>query len=82
MLYSEIFQWLPLASIIDDQIYVVHGGISDTTELKELVLVKREKYASILKPPFFEEDSDGSDVDLQDKVLKFDEFNEWKQVRV
>jgi hypothetical protein len=85
MLYSEVFQWLPLASLIDDQIYVVHGGISDSTSLKDLGVVKREKYASILKPPFLEEEDGESESDAGDilaKSLKYDDFTEWKQVQL
>ena len=54
-LFNEVFSWLPLASIIDQKIYVVHGGISDRTLIRDLAKIKREKYVSILKPPVFNE---------------------------
>jgi hypothetical protein len=80
MLYSEVFQWLPLAALIDDQIYVVHGGISENTMLKDIAQVKRENYASILKPPFLEDNDGESESDIRTKSLKYDDFAEWKQV--
>lgn len=52
-LFNEAFSWLPLASVIDQNKYVVHGGISDRTLLKDLAKIRREKYVSILKPPIF-----------------------------
>lgn len=81
-----MFQWLPLATLIDNQIYVVHGGISDTTTIKDIASIRRERYTSILKPPFFgdEDDDDighhGSNADLTARGIHLDDVNEWKQI--
>jgi serine/threonine-protein phosphatase with EF-hand domain len=81
-LYSEIFQWLPLATIIDSKIFVVHGGISDKTHLKDLALVKRENYVSILKPPFFnDQDSENEEAETSYSDFKLEDLDEWKQVK-
>ncbi|CAG0914386.1 unnamed protein product, partial [Notodromas monacha] len=48
---EEAYRWLPLGTIIDGKIIVVHGGISDSTDLKRINSLSREKYASILRPP-------------------------------
>ena len=38
---KELFSWLPLATIINKKIFVVHGGVSDRTDLGELQKVRR-----------------------------------------
>lgn len=42
-LLQKIFSWLPLATLIDHQVLVVHGGISDTTDLDAIARVDRHK---------------------------------------
>lgn len=74
MLYDEVFSWLPLAALIDTKIYVVHGGISDRTLLKDIYKIKREKYVSILKPPILNEDGE------MIKNLSIEDVFEWRQV--
>ena len=27
-LFNEVFQWLPLAAVIENSVFVVHGGLS------------------------------------------------------
>jgi serine/threonine-protein phosphatase with EF-hand domain len=73
-LFDQIFAYLPLASLIDSKIYVVHGGISDKTSLEELARIKRDKYVSILKPPILDEDGQ-----LIRDINKAD-LLEWRQV--
>ncbi|XP_034997516.2 serine/threonine-protein phosphatase with EF-hands 2-like [Hippoglossus stenolepis] len=50
-LLQKIFSWLPLATVIDHKVLVVHGGISDTTDLDMIARVDRHKYVSALRPP-------------------------------
>lgn len=42
-LLQKIFSWLPLATIIDQKVLVVHGGISDTTDLGLLTKIDRHR---------------------------------------
>ncbi|XP_077944182.1 serine/threonine-protein phosphatase with EF-hands 2 [Gasterosteus aculeatus] len=50
-LLQKIFSWLPLATVIDDKVLIVHGGISDATDLGVIARVDRHKYVSALRPP-------------------------------
>uniref|UniRef100_A0A1A9VSD6 Serine/threonine-protein phosphatase with EF-hands n=1 Tax=Glossina austeni TaxID=7395 RepID=A0A1A9VSD6_GLOAU len=50
-LIDEVYRWLPLGSLIDDRVLVVHGGISDQTDLNIIKKLDRSKYISILRPP-------------------------------
>lgn len=42
-LFENIYSWLPVASLIDDHIFVTHGGISDLTDLNKINKIKRQK---------------------------------------
>ncbi|XP_072921165.1 serine/threonine-protein phosphatase with EF-hands 2 isoform X2 [Hemitrygon akajei] len=50
-LLQSVFSWLPLATVIDEKVLIIHGGISETTDLNFLGKIDRHKYVSILKPP-------------------------------
>ncbi|XP_076007240.1 serine/threonine-protein phosphatase with EF-hands 2 [Genypterus blacodes] len=50
-LLQKIFSWLPLATVIDQRVLVLHGGISDSTDLGILTRLDRHKYESALRPP-------------------------------
>ncbi|XP_071322493.1 serine/threonine-protein phosphatase with EF-hands 2-like [Trachinotus anak] len=59
-LLQKIFSWLPLATVIDHKVLIVHGGISDATDLDTLARVDRHRcacvfecvqYVSALRPP-------------------------------
>ncbi|KAG7276701.1 hypothetical protein CRUP_006880 [Coryphaenoides rupestris] len=47
-LLQKIFSWLPLATVIDQKVLVLHGGISDTTDLSLLARVDRHKVLLLL----------------------------------
>lgn len=40
---QNVFCWLPLATLIDQKVLIVHGGISDTTDLDMLEKIQRNK---------------------------------------
>lgn len=45
-LLQKIFSWLPLATVIDQKVLVLHGGISDVTDLGVLARVDRHNVRS------------------------------------
>ncbi|KFO55757.1 Serine/threonine-protein phosphatase with EF-hands 1, partial [Corvus brachyrhynchos] len=47
-LLRDVFSWLPLATIIDSKVLILHGGISDTTDLDFLNALERNKQLSIV----------------------------------
>lgn len=42
-LLQKIFSWLPLATVIDQKVLIVHGGISDTTDLNIIAKMDRQR---------------------------------------
>ncbi|XP_059618091.1 serine/threonine-protein phosphatase rdgC [Phlebotomus argentipes] len=66
-----VYRWLPLGTIVNNRVLVVHGGISDSTDLDLVKSLDRGKYASLLRPPIMEGGAPGAD--MIDRV-------EWKQV--
>ncbi|XP_009884795.1 PREDICTED: serine/threonine-protein phosphatase with EF-hands 2 [Charadrius vociferus] len=40
---QNVFCWLPLATLIDQKVLIIHGGISDTTDLDMLEKIQRNK---------------------------------------
>ncbi|XP_055528213.1 serine/threonine-protein phosphatase rdgC isoform X2 [Wyeomyia smithii] len=70
-LIDEVYRWLPLGTIVNNRVLVVHGGISDSTDLDLIRSLDRGKYVSLLRPPLTSSTAPGAEV--IDKV-------EWKQV--
>ncbi|XP_060924592.1 serine/threonine-protein phosphatase with EF-hands 1 [Limanda limanda] len=50
-LFQDIFSLLPVATVIDGKILIVHGGISDQTDLDFLSSIDRHKVKSALRFP-------------------------------
>lgn len=49
-LLQKIFSWLPLATVIDQKVLILHGGISDKTDLNVIAKLDRHRvrYASAI----------------------------------
>ncbi|XP_015343460.1 serine/threonine-protein phosphatase with EF-hands 1 [Marmota marmota marmota] len=48
---EEVYTLLPIGTIIDNEILVIHGGISESTDLNLLHRLQRSKMRSVLMPP-------------------------------
>lgn len=46
-MFQNVFCWLPLATLIDQKVLIIHGGISDTTDLNMLEKIQRDKVGLI-----------------------------------
>lgn len=46
-LIDQVYRHLPLGTLINNKIFVVHGGISETTDLNLIASVRRSKVRSI-----------------------------------
>lgn len=46
-MFQNVFCWLPLATLIDQKVLIIHGGISDTTDLDMLEKIQRNRVGFI-----------------------------------
>lgn len=46
---QDVFSWLPLATIINKKVLILHGGISDTTDLDFLCSLERNKVRECIR---------------------------------
>lgn len=92
-LLENIYSWLPVASVIDDRIFVTHGGISDLTDVNKINRIKRNKvtnclartvflkfsvqYISILSPSFVIPEGEEQ---YQINHLSNEQLLEWRQM--
>uniref|UniRef100_A0A668VM78 Serine/threonine-protein phosphatase with EF-hands n=1 Tax=Oreochromis aureus TaxID=47969 RepID=A0A668VM78_OREAU len=68
-LLQKIFSWLPLATVIDHKVLIVHGGISDTTDLNVIARVDRHKVRKTFHFQFIVRNGDaGVPVDFRRRV--------------
>lgn len=50
-LTEELYSWLPIATLIDNKVFVVHGGVSSETDLKVVAAINRHQFVTVLRPP-------------------------------
>ncbi|XP_013004359.1 serine/threonine-protein phosphatase with EF-hands 1 [Cavia porcellus] len=48
---EDVYAWIPIGAIIDNEILVIHGGISESTDLNLLHRIERNRMKSVLLPP-------------------------------
>ncbi|XP_011895795.1 PREDICTED: serine/threonine-protein phosphatase with EF-hands 2 [Cercocebus atys] len=46
---QDVFCWLPLATLIDEKVLILHGGVSDITDLELLDKIERNKIVSTMR---------------------------------
>ncbi|KAH9373171.1 hypothetical protein HPB48_004916 [Haemaphysalis longicornis] len=50
-LTEDLYSWLPVATLIDNRVFVVHGGVSSITDLKIVSAINRHQFVTVLQPP-------------------------------
>ncbi|XP_029800619.1 serine/threonine-protein phosphatase with EF-hands 2 [Suricata suricatta] len=46
---QDVFCWLPLATLVDEKVLILHGGVSDVTDLELLAKLDRHKIVSTMR---------------------------------
>ncbi|XP_028292713.1 serine/threonine-protein phosphatase with EF-hands 1 isoform X2 [Gouania willdenowi] len=70
-LFQDVFSLLPVATVIDGKVLIVHGGISDQTDLDFLSSIERHKVKSALRFPRYSlEQLDIGQASRQDKRVR------------
>ncbi|XP_073898087.1 serine/threonine-protein phosphatase with EF-hands 2 [Castor canadensis] len=46
---QDVFCWLPLATLVDEKVLILHGGVSDRTDLELLAKLDRHKIVSTMR---------------------------------
>jgi len=72
---DEVFSWLPLATVVDDAVLIVHGGVSENVDLTFIDSIDRHKYVSVLRPPCFHDFEQG----IVKEIEQYDLY-EWRQM--
>ncbi|XP_051536183.1 serine/threonine-protein phosphatase with EF-hands 2-like [Myxocyprinus asiaticus] len=70
-LLQKIFSWLPLATVIDQKVLILHGGISDKTDLNLISKLDRHRFVSSFQPL----KRSGASLRLKEVALDPDEDN-------
>ncbi|XP_046395788.1 serine/threonine-protein phosphatase rdgC [Ischnura elegans] len=87
VLIERMYRWLPLGTLVDNKVFVVHGGISDVTDLTVIRNAERQKYVSLLRTPITdssvhsEPEKENKDTGPEDEETPPTvDKEEWKQV--
>mmetsp|Transcript_4835 Transcript_4835/g.12396 ORF Transcript_4835/g.12396 Transcript_4835/m.12396 type:complete len:675 (+) Transcript_4835:62-2086(+) len=67
--FGALFSALPFCTVIDSKVFVVHGGISDGTDLEVLEHLQRQQYVSILRAAKSQGAENGPDPTETDHVV-------------
>lgn len=54
-LIETVYQYLPLGTIVNNEVLIVHGGISDITDLEKIKCIDRRKVSYNIKNVFLGE---------------------------
>uniref|UniRef100_A0A8B9VNE2 Serine/threonine-protein phosphatase n=1 Tax=Anas zonorhyncha TaxID=75864 RepID=A0A8B9VNE2_9AVES len=77
---QDVFSWLPLATIINKKVLILHGGISDTTDLDFLCSLERNKVRECIRVGTHRLSSSGFSELSRQNSQSGPTLKEWKQV--
>uniref|UniRef100_A0A8C4QXW6 Serine/threonine specific protein phosphatases domain-containing protein n=1 Tax=Eptatretus burgeri TaxID=7764 RepID=A0A8C4QXW6_EPTBU len=67
---TRLFASLPLATVVNRRVLVLHGGLSSNIRLRALHSLPRHQFLSVLRPP----------VQMDEKGQVSPKFRDWKQL--